>query len=152
MAARGMLKMYALLVFLLRSLLPAQSQGNRDVTRERFIKRACSGEIFTRTEELPKFIIEKKDYEDSVASWLKRNDAFPKNKKIAASFVLTKESQLIDLTIVSGNPGKPDIFKQAILYFSELWVPALQHGHLVCSVVKLEMIFTANKLTVLIKQ
>ena len=64
-----MLAQYALIFHLLSPLF-SKSQANRDTRVERFIKRACDGKIFRKTEQLPIFIIPEKEYEESIADWL----------------------------------------------------------------------------------
>jgi hypothetical protein len=54
-------------------------------------------------------------------------------------FVLTPKSQIIDLVKSSGRVPDEKVYKEAIVKFSTLWVPARQNSHLVCVEIKLRL-------------
>ena len=141
-----------LLVILPTFLFAQSSLWGNDTTSKRIIQNDCDDKIFTRVENLASLKTSHKTFEDTLASFLKLKKAFPKNGKIRFKFIVTTNSQIFDLEKDSGDIRKEAIVKEAILNFSNLWLPAKQNGRLVCAYVRLEIDIVDDKLDISITQ
>ena len=143
------------LIFILLVLIPiansAQSIAWGTPEYKRIVKEDCEGPIFTKSEELPTFSISKEAFEDSLTLYLKSNQAFDSNAKFSLGFLLTKRSQIHDLSTL-GGPVPKEGFIKAFLHLSKLWKPAKQNNHEVCSYVKCAIEVKQDRLTVTVSQ
>jgi hypothetical protein len=109
--------------------------------------------VFTKVEHLPSLKIQNTIFQDTLSAALK-SKKFPlkKNNEITYKFVVTKQSQIDDLRIDSGDVSKEIILREAILSLANLWAPAIQNGHEVCAYVKLKLQFVDSKINIEIMQ
>ncbi|GAB2516774.1 hypothetical protein [Spirosoma aerophilum] len=115
-------------------------------------KQECTGPIFTVVEQLPALIIAKEAFEDSLAAEL-RTKKFPlKDGQITYRFIVTPQSNILDVRVDAGRVSKQSILKETILQFANLWMPAKQSGHTVCSHVRLKLTFINDKVNIAIFQ
>lgn len=140
-----------LLLFNLPTFILAQS-SLPDPKSAKVIEKECGDGVFTIVEELPSLTVAKESFEDTLATAL-RASQFPMVKdKIVYRFLVTKQAQILDLTVDSGRVPEQKILKETILRYAALWTPAKQSGHPVCAYVRLKIKFTNDKLTVDIRQ
>ena len=146
--------MFQRLIFILLVLIPtlnyAQSIQHGSPEYKRIVKEDCDGKIFTKSEELPTFNISKEAFEDSLTVYLKSNQAFDPNAKFSLAFLLTKKSQILELSPFRGSPK--DSFIKAFLHFSRLWKPARQNSHEVCAYVKCDIEVNQDRVIVTVFQ
>lgn len=109
--------------------------------------------VFTKVEHLPSLKIPNDVFQDTLSAELK-SKKFPlkKNNEITYKFVVTKESQIDDLRIDSGDVSKENILREAILSLSNIWTPAIVNGHQVCAFVRLKLQFADSKINIEIIQ
>jgi hypothetical protein len=128
------------------------SLWSNDTASKRIMQNDCNDKIFTKVEQIASLNISKKDFEDTLNSFLKPKKAFRDNEKIEFKFIVTTHSQIFDITKEDGDIRKEDVAKEAILKFSSFWNPAIQNGRSVCSYVRLEMNFEDKLLHVTVTQ
>ncbi len=134
-------RLFLILTFLFPAFLFAQSEFSH-----------CEN-VFTKVEHLPSLKIANNLFQDTLSTELKsKKFPFKKNKEITYKFVVTKESQIDDLRIDSGDVSKENILREAILSLSNLWAPAMQNGHQVCAFVRLKLQFVDSKINIEIIQ
>lgn len=109
--------------------------------------------VFTKVEHLPSLKIPNDVFQDTLSTMLK-SKKFPlkKNNEITYRFIVTKQSQIDDLTIESGDVPKENILRAAILSLSDLWTPAMVNGYQVCAYVKFKLQFVDSKINIEIIQ
>jgi hypothetical protein len=116
--------------------------------------KACDDKFFTRVETLPDFKKGKAAFEDSLATYLKKQNAFPTSGIISYIFIVTTESKICDIK-QADDPRKAEdaakyeaqIEKALISIPAALWLPARQNGRSVCAYVGLTLEFSKNMLT-----
>lgn len=104
--------------------------------------------IFTTVQHPPSLKISNDNFQDTLAEALKSRKFPFKNNEIIYDFVVTKESAIEDLVIVSGHVPKEKQLRAAFLDFAGLWVPATQHGFQVCASVRLKLKFSDNNVRI----
>lgn len=131
----------------LPSLLFAQKDIFTDPAERRILENDCHGKLFEKVEELPSLKISPAAYADSLASFLRAKGVRFKAQSVVFSFIVTPKPELLDLTKYSGEVRKQKQFEEAILKFSNLWIPAKQNGHIVCASIKLKLSTHEDQLT-----
>ena len=140
-----MLKFVSFLLLMLPTFLLAQSPFSDP-------KQECTGPVFTVVEQLPALKIAREAFEDSLTVELKAKEFPIKNGEITYRFIVTPQSNIIDLRVDSGRVSKQSILKRTILHFADKWAPAKQNGHIVCAHVRLKIAFTNDRLNIAIFQ
>lgn len=143
-------RLISILLVLIPVLGTAQSITRGNPEYEGIVKNDCQP-VFTKTEELPTFKISKQAFEDSLTVYLKANHAFNTRGKFTLQFLLTRKSQILDLTPIRGSLPN-DIFTKAFLHYSKLWLPAKQNYREVCAFVKCAIQIKQEKLIVKVYQ
>lgn len=115
-------------------------------------KQECNGPIFTVVEQLPALKIPKEAFEDSLAAELRAKKFPPQHGEITYRFIVTPQSNILDLRIDAGGVSKQKILKETLLHFADKWVPAQQNSYIVCSHVRLKIAFTNDKVNISIFQ
>lgn len=115
-------------------------------------KQECTGPIFTVVEQLPALKITREAFEDSLITELRTRKFSLKNGEITYRFIVTGQSNILDLRVDAGGVSKQRILKEIILQFADQWAPAKQSGHIVCSHVRLKIRFTDDRLAISIFQ
>lgn len=116
------------------------------------MKTDCDEKVFTRAQQPPSLKISKAEYEDTLASILQSKNAFHKTGKFVLQFVVTTQSQIVDLTLGPGKIEEDSVLLDCIQNLANLWLPAFQNGHAVCAYVRLDMIIRNDKLSIKIMQ
>ncbi|MEP7107396.1 MAG: hypothetical protein ABI760_05425 [Ferruginibacter sp.] len=142
-------------VFLLGLFFPpflsAQVSPSNQRETDNTIEKTCEGPIFTATEQLPSLTITKEAFEDTLASTLKSKNVYVKDKMIRFKFILTKDSQILDLNAFTKGEIPAELY-EIIRTFSRLWRPARQMGKIVCAYIFLDINFSEDKLSIIIWQ
>lgn len=102
--------------------------------------------VFTEVETLPDFKNGKAAFEDSLAQYLKKKNAFPKKGKVTFSFIVTREEKVLDIKKEEGEIRFEAVVKEALTSIPDLWHPAIQNTYIVCAYVRLSLEFSENKL------
>lgn len=138
------------LFLLISSFLPGillAQRGSEDVYK------GCDGKFFTRVETLPDFKKGKAAFEDTLTTYLKKQNAFPKSGSISYVFIVTTESKVTDLKDVGDASKAEDAGKyeaqieKALTSIPGMWLPAKQNDRSVCAYVGLIIGFSENVLT-----
>lgn len=104
------------------------------------VKINCDDKIFTNVETLPSIKGGQKALSDSLLLYLKQLNS-PLKGKATFTFLVTVNSELLDLAKISGNiPAENDI-KSGLLAYSNMWLPAVQYSKNVCAAVRLQIEF-----------
>ncbi len=144
-------RLFFLLLLCQPTITFAQSSRS-DPKAAKIIEKECNDGVFTVVEELPSLAIAKESFEDTLATAL-RASQFPMVKdKIVYRFLVTKQAQILDLTVDSGRVSEQKTLEETIFRYAALWTPAKQSGRPVCAYVRLKIKFTNDKLTVDIRQ
>jgi len=147
--------LFLIVFFFLGLVLPNLSFAQNsiwDSKNKKTLAEDCDDRVFEKVETLPSVSISLDAYADSLSSFLKRRQINLKRKKAILSFIVTSHSEIFDLKFISPILDKEDDLEAAFLGFSNLWLPAKQNSHIVCSYVKLELSFTKDKLGIRIYQ
>jgi hypothetical protein len=142
------------LVTIIASLLPllAFSQSNIwDPKNRDTLEEHCDGKVFDKVEVLPSLSVSAAAYGDSLNIFLRQRGLDLRGKTVKVSFIVTSRSKIFNLTTLYPDLDEKEDLKAAILNFSNLWIPARQNSHIVCSYVNVEMSFT-KKLRIRIYQ
>jgi hypothetical protein len=143
----------SLFLLLFPTLLFAQTIIYSDLaTSQRKKQTQCGNRIFTKSEEMPSLKISKEAFEDSLMTKLKSNGISISNGRINYKFIVTTQSEIVDVTVDSPDPTKNKKLSDTIEQLAGLWNPAKQNSFPVCAYAKLEIIFTDSKLKVDISQ
>ena len=143
-------RLISIWLILIPALGTGQSINRGNPEYDEIVKNDCQ-RVFTRTEVLPTFKISKQAFEDSLTGYLRANHAFKTRGKFTLQFLLTKKSQILDLTRTHGSLPN-DVFTKAFLHYSKLWLPAKQNYHEVCAFVKCTVQIKQDRLTVTVFQ
>ena len=138
-------KLLLFLLLILPTFLLAQSSFSDP-------KQECTGPVFTVVEQLPALKISREAFEDSLTTALRTKQFTLKNGQITYRFIVTRQSNILDLRVDSGGILKQRILKEIILHFASQWAPAKQNGHIVCAHVRLKITFTDERLAISIFQ
>ena len=138
-------KLLLFLLLILPTFLLAQSSFSDP-------KQECTGPVFTVVEQLPALKISREAFEDSLTTALRTKQFSLKNGQITYRFIVTRQSNILDLRVDSGGISKQRILKEIILHFADQWAPAKQNGHIVCAHVRLKITFTDERLAISIFQ
>jgi len=106
----------------------------------------CEDKVFTQVEVLPDFKNGKTAFEDSLTQALKRKNSFPSKGSITYGFVVTKQSQLVDINKEEGDVLYEETIRKALVTTADKWIPAKQNSHTVCAHIYLTLNFSKNKL------
>jgi hypothetical protein len=139
-----------ILILLLPVFLFSQSTLNSNPSSLEIIEKTCNGRLFTKVEQLPALNISKERFEDTLTAELKSRKFSLKNNEIIYRFVVTTQSQILDVMIDSGRVSKENILKETVLKFSNLWASAIQNGRAVFAYVRVKLIFADGKLNIAI--
>jgi hypothetical protein len=101
---------------------------------------------------MPSLMISKEAFEDSLITKLKFNGILISNGRINYKFIVTTQSDIVDITVDSPDPTKNKKLSDTIEQLAGLWNPAKQNSFPVCAYAKLEINFTDSKLKVDISQ
>jgi hypothetical protein len=138
------------LFLIISSFLPGillAQRGSDDVYK------GCDGRAFTKVELLPDFKKGKAAFEDTLATYLKKQNAFPTSGSISYVFIVTTESKITDIKNVGDVSKAEDAIKyeaqieKALSTIPGMWLPARQNGRSVCAYVGLIIGFSQNLLT-----
>lgn len=116
----------------------------QQTSRETYL--VCEDKVFTRVETLPDFKNGKAAFEDSLTQELKRKNKLPQKGSITYGFVLTMQSQLVDVKAVNGDVSNEEALRKALKGTADNWIPANQNGHAVCAYIYLTLDFSKDKL------
>lgn len=140
-------------LFLFPAVLFAQTIIYSDVAASQRKKQTqCDNRIFTKSEEMPSLKISKEAFEDSLMAKLKSNGILISNGRINYKFIVTTQSEIVDISVDSPDPTKNKKLSDTIEQLAGLLNPAKQNSFTVCAYAKLEVIFTDSKLKVNIFQ
>ncbi|AEV98202.1 hypothetical protein A4D02_35235 [Niastella koreensis] len=106
----------------------------------------CDDKVFDQVEILPDFKNGKAAFEDSLTQALKRKNNYPAKGTITYGFVLTMQSQLVDVKAVKGVAPNDEAIKKALKATAGNWIPAKQNSHTVCAYVYLTLNFSTDRL------
>ena len=143
------------LIIIIGSILPNLLFAQKhiwDTENKKTLAEDCHNKVFDKVETLPSLIVSLDAYADSVRFFLKQKQINLKGKKVIFRFIVTSRSEIFDLTLISPVLDEQEDLEASILNFSNLWVPARQNSHIVCSYVNLEMSFAKDKLDIRIYQ
>jgi hypothetical protein len=139
------------LLIILFLLIPFLSRGQTtavDSIHKNYMNDDCEGKIFIRVETLPSLKKGTATLSDSITNYISSRDASFNNTAVTFMFIVGAKGGLFEL----GNMGKhipnETILKNALLFYSDMWVPAIQNLHIVCAYVHCEMKFEGNKLSI----
>jgi len=130
----------------------AQGTLISDDASRTIIERECNDKLFIKVEQLPSLKIAKEAFEDTLVSELKSRNFSLINSKITYTFLVTSKSEILNISIESGDISKEKILRQTLSQLSSLWAPAQQNGRIVCAYVRLKMDFNDSKLHIDIMQ
>jgi hypothetical protein len=128
---------------LISGILSAQIDNPSDETY-----KACNDKLFTQVEVLPDFKKGISAFEDSLASYLKKKNAFPQKGNVTFSFVVTTKSKVLDIRKEEGDTQFEEVIQEALISIPDMWIPAKQNSHIVCAIVLLRIEFSKDKLKV----
>ena len=143
--------LFILIAFLPTSLI-GQSIAKNDSSYQRIVQEECDDRVYTKMEVLPSLKIKKEAFEDTLASYLKAKMTFEGSSVVKYRFVVTTNSHILDIQKESGDVANEIIVKEAMVYLSDLWLPAKQNNHNVCAYVRIEIFFQKDKLKVFISK
>ncbi|HEX6432155.1 MAG TPA: hypothetical protein VF008_30900 [Niastella sp.] len=109
--------------------------------------KVCDDRVFTKVEILPDFKNGKAAFEDTLTGYLKKKNALPKRGNITYTFIVTMQSNVLDIKKMEGDVEYEDSVKAALISIPGIWKPAIQNTHQVCAYVSLKIDFSENKLT-----
>ena len=144
-------KIIAIILIAIPAFSFAQYTGD-DTTYTKAIEADCDGKVFTRVETIPSVKNGNAAFADSISNYLKAKNISFKNTKVAFRILVSSKSQLLVIRKEDGNVSNEPVLKEALLLFSNLWIPAKQNSYIVCAYVRCEMEFIDDKLTVNIRQ
>ena len=136
--------------FLTGLLLASYGMACAQISRETYL--VCDDKVFTQVETLPDLKNGKAAFEDSLTQELKRKNSYPPKGNITYGFVLTIQSQLVDVKAVAGEVSNEEAIKKALMATADKWIPAKQNGHTVCAYIYLTFNFSKEKLETKIYQ
>lgn len=125
-----------------------------DSKSKRVLEDDCDEKVFERVEEIPTLKVSNDNYADSIISFLKQRQITLINKKVVFAFIVTSKSEIFNfrLFLRTMDMGDVEQVEDAILKYHDLWMPARQNSHIVCSYVKLQLEFTKDKLNIRVFQ
>jgi hypothetical protein len=129
-----MFRLISFILLLSTASASAQSIASGFDRHRQDIKDSCEGMVFTRYEESASFKISKEVLEDSLTIYLKANNAIDTSDKFIVQFLLTKQSQILDVHSM-GRSIPSSSFMKGFLHFSQLWQPAKQNKRAICAYV-----------------
>jgi len=135
--------------------LPTFVFSQTDIWSQKYketFKNDCDHKVFDKVEEIPSLKVSREAYADSLTFFLREKMSQFRYQKFIFSCIVTSRSEIFNLRMLAGNFDDEGVFETAILNYSDLWLPARQNSHIVCSYVKLEMEFTKAKLNIRIYQ
>ncbi len=129
----------------------AQSKIYNDSTARKVVTAECDGIMFTKTEMLPSVKNGNKALADSLINYLNGQNISIKGNA-TFGFLITKDGALVGIQKLSGQLSDEAAFKEALMFYSGLWLPASQNKRVVCAVAQLEIKFKKEKLLLNITQ
>jgi len=142
---------YRKLTIILFVLIPIFSFGQNtpaDSTDNKSMDDGCDDRIFIKV-EIPASI--KKGTEalaDSVSRYIANKNISFNNAAALFIFIVTANGQLVEIRNEAGYIQNENILKEALLFYSKMWTPAIQNTHIVCAYTHCEMKFEKSKLTI----
>jgi hypothetical protein len=132
-------------------LVPFLSFGQNppaDSANKNLVFESCDERIFIKTEIPPSVKLGAAALSDSISKYIaNKNISF--NKAAALfKFIVTAKGQLLEIRNDYGYTPNETVLKDALLFYSGMWVPAQQNTHIVCAYAQCEMRFENNKLTI----
>jgi hypothetical protein len=124
------------------------SQFSDDPREEKLVKDECEDIVFTSVQQLPSLKPSKEVFEDSLTVYLKSIDKFEKNKTITFRFIVTKNSELVDIRKTSGEYSNEKDLINALSNLAGFWIPAQQHSHSVCAYFTCGLEFSNDKVKI----
>src|SRR6185436_597930 len=73
--------------------------------------KVCEGKVFARVETLPDYKKGKAAFEDTLVTYLKNKNAFPKSGNISYVFIVTTESKILDIKKMEDAGKEEDAVK-----------------------------------------
>jgi hypothetical protein len=110
----------------------------------------CEDSIYTKVQNSPKIKISLESYSDSIMIFLRSKGVSLKNVSIKLHFVVDCHSHIRDLEIASNDSSNNKNFKDAVLKYSGLWLPASQNNYVVTAYTQLAIKFENNKLVAIV--
>ena len=95
--------------------------------------------LFIKVEVLPDFKNGQNAFEDSLTLYLKRNKIDINDGRAVFEFTVTVYGEVRNLYRLDNTLDYADKIKEALLTIPNLWIPAMQNGHIVCSSIKLRV-------------
>ena len=136
-----------LVSILIPGILSAQIEDRSEETY-----KACDGKLFTQVEILPDFKNGVSAFEDTLTAYLKKKNAFPPKGNVTFSFVVSKQSKVLDIRKEEGGSQFEEVIKEALISIPNMWIPAKQNAHIVCAIVLLGIEFSKDQLKVKVFQ
>ena len=131
--------------------IPATSILFTDTAYQKIVHSDCDDKIFTKVETLPSIRGGENALTDSLLIYFKKQNTSIKGKAIF-TFLITKNSELLDIEKLSGKISGEKKLKEGLLVYSNMWIPALQNSQKVCAIVRLEIEFKNGELLLKIDQ
>jgi hypothetical protein len=145
------MKPILLIITMLPFLVSAQSNPARETVFNNLAGSECDNRIFTKVEQPPILQGGETALADSLESYF-----YSRKAKVSGSatykFILTRSTDLMQIEKVEGELSSSEIFKEGLLHFKDLWVPAVQNARKVCFEVKLHVDFKNGEALLSMKQ
>ena len=146
-------KLHCIFFLFIPTLIFAQSSYLSDSAFHKIIEKDCDDKEFTKTEVLPSLKISREAYGDSIKLYLNSRNIIIGNRLAIFKFFLTKDCQILHIKgMIPSPPPNLEFVRDAILHFSDLWNPAVQNSHIVCSYITLQLEFRDDKINISIFQ
>jgi hypothetical protein len=144
-----MRKTFVLLALISLPLISfSQFNSESDTTVARIKKDVCGDIYFVSVQLAAIFNNGESAFEDSLTSYLKRENLSIKNGEARFKMIVTKSGQVLDIQKTNGTISKETEIMKAILTIPNLWIPAKQNSHSVCSFVSIDINISNKKLSV----
>jgi hypothetical protein len=138
-------KLIVLICFGLPAFVSAQSNLYADSINRKIVKDECDDRIFTSEQHAPYITGGEKSLADSLLGYLNRKNVVIKGKA-TYEFVVTKNSELLNIDKLSGQISSENELKEGLLFYSNMWMCALQNSYKVCAYVRLETEFKKGRI------
>lgn len=146
-------KLFILVLILSPTFSFSQTSSRADSANQLIMSgHDCSDAIFTKVETLPALKVSRTDYADTLAAYLVSKQVFLENTTLVFRFVVTCHGEINSIESNPADLKEKEVFEKAILFYSNLWLPAKQNGYIVNSYVKLTIEFGNNTISIGISQ
>ncbi|MBD0367333.1 MAG: hypothetical protein ICV53_14685 [Flavisolibacter sp.] len=119
-----------------------------DYIPDSIVTADCDGKQFMSVETLPSVKGGETALSDSLSAYLKRRNVVIKDGKATFVFLVTTKSQIFETRQLGGDFKVERVFREGLKTYANMWIPAVQNFRKVCAMVRLEVAFSGDKMSV----